>query len=44
MENISKVKSETKIMQWLTSKHEPVVDLSSMTEREIRSMYRAILK
>lgn len=39
-----KAKNETKIMQWLTSKHEPVVDLSSMTESEIKSMYRAILR
>lgn len=42
--DIREIKSETKIMQWLTSKHEPVVDLSSMTESEIKSMYRAILR
>ena len=44
METMNNIKSETKIMQWLTSKHEPVVDTSAMTEREIKSMYRAILR
>lgn len=44
METTNKIKSETKIIQWLMSKHEPVVDTSVMTERQIKSMYRAILK
>ena len=34
----------SKIGEWVRSNHEPVVDFSAMTEKEIRSMYRAILR
>lgn len=46
MENKSKKETRrySKIWEWLNSKHEPTVDLSKMSEREIKAMYRAILR
>lgn len=38
------VKKLSKIGEWMRSDHEPVVDFSVMTEKEIKSMYRAILR
>lgn len=37
-------KKYSKIWEWLNSEHEPTVDISTMSEREIKAMYRAILK
>ncbi len=40
----TKEKKISKIGMWMRSKHEPVVDFSIMSEKQIKSMYRAILK
>lgn len=37
-------KKLSKIGEWMKSSHEPVVDFSVMTEKEINSMYKAILR
>ncbi len=37
-------KKLSKIGEWMKSSHEPVVDFSVMTEEEINSMYKAILR
>ncbi len=34
----------SKAGEWMRSNHEPVVDFSVMTEKQIDSMYRAILR
>lgn len=44
METKEVKKKLSKIGEWMQSSHEPVVDFSVMTEKEIKSMYRAILK
>lgn len=41
---MEETKKRSKIWEWLNSEHEPTVDVSAMSEREIKSMYRAILK
>jgi hypothetical protein len=40
----TKEKKLSKIGEWMRSQHEPVVDFSVMSEKQIKSMYRAILK
>ena len=37
-------KKLSKIGEWMRANHEPIVDFSVMTEKEIKSMYRAILR
>lgn len=37
-------KKLSKIGEWMRSNHEPLVDFSVMSEKEIESMYRAILR
>lgn len=44
METKEVKKRLSKIGEWMRSNHEPVVDFSVMTESEIKSMYRAILR
>ena len=44
METKEVKKRLSKIGEWMRSNHEPVVDFSVMTEKEIKSMYRAILR
>ncbi len=44
METKEVKKKLSKIGEWMKSNHEPVVDFSVMTEKEINSMYRAILR
>lgn len=34
----------SKAGEWMRSEHEPVVDFSVMTEKQILSMYRAVLR
>ncbi len=44
METKGMKKKLSKVGEWMRSSHEPVVDFSVMTEKEISSMYRAILR
>ena len=44
METKNIEKKLSKAGEWMRSNHEPVVDFSVMTEKEIKSMYRAIMR